>query len=138
MNFRQLIAKAMHEARDEFAAIVVQKLEALMGDHPAPARRGRPPKVAATNGAPAAARNGASRGRGKQHRAAPDHMANLQEKILHAMTPGEAMKKAAIMKAARVADSDALRVGNILAKLKGAGVLSMKGERGSAVYTLKG
>jgi hypothetical protein len=131
MNFRQLIEKAMYEARDEFAGIVAKKLSELMGsEENAPRRRGRPPKAHAAEKRP-----GAKRGHG---RAAPDHMATLQEKILHAMTPGQAMKKSAIMKAARLPDDEETRVRNILARLKGAGVLSMKGVRGSAVYTLKG
>ena len=65
-------------------------------------------------------------------------MAKIQEKVLHAMRPGEAMKKGAIMKAARLPDDEETRVRNVLAKLKTAGVLSMKGVRGSATYTLKG
>src|SRR4051812_48200454 len=103
MNFRTLIEKAMHEARDEFAAIVAQKLDALMGGTgSAPARRGpgRPPK--ATSAQVESSRRPSKGRRGKQGRAAPDHMAHLQEKVLHAMTPGEAMKKSAIMKAARL------------------------------------
>ena len=139
MNFRQLIEKAMHEAKDEFAAIVAKKLAALMGDagEPAVGRRGR--KSASSSafvakGAAPAKRRGAAPG---QRRAAPEHMASIQEKVLHAMTPGQAMKKGDIMKAARISDDDETRVRNVLAKLKGAGVLSMKGARGSAVYTLK-
>jgi hypothetical protein len=140
MNFRQLIEKAMHEARDEFAAIVAQKLEALMGTSggSSSARRGpaRPPKATAS---PAPGRTvKRSRRGGGQGRAAPEHMANIQEKILHAMKPGEAMKKGLIMKTARLPDSEETRVRNVLAKLKTAGVLTMKGVRGSAVYTLKG
>jgi hypothetical protein len=72
-----------------------------------------------------------------QRRAAPEHMANIQGNVLHAMKPGEAMKKGAIMKAARLPDAEDVRVRNVLAKLKSAGVVSMKGQRGSAVYTLK-
>jgi hypothetical protein len=139
MNFRQLIEKAMHEARDEFADVVARKLEALMGGtSSAPARRGpgRPPKTtSAAAESPRPLKSRASRG--KPGRAAPDHMAQLQEKILHAMPPGQAMKKSAIMKAARLPNVEETRVRNILAKLKGAGVLAMKGQRGSAVYTLK-
>jgi hypothetical protein len=67
----------------------------------------------------------------------PKHMANIQEKVLHAMTPGEPMKKGAIMKAARLGDGEETRVRNVLARLKSAGVLTMKGVRGSATYTLK-
>jgi hypothetical protein len=136
MNFRQLIEKAMHEARDEFADVVARKLEALMGVEPQAARRpGRPPASAAAATPPPARRS--SRGRGGR-RAAPEHMANIQEKVLHAMTPGEPMKKGAIMKAARLGDGEETRVRNVLARLKSAGVLTMKGVRGSATYTLKG
>ncbi len=137
MNFRQLIEKAMHEAQAEFSDIVARKLRALMGDGEgaAPrARRGRPPSVAVA----ASPRRGRPAGSKRQgRRAAPDHMAKLQEKVLHAMNPGEAMKKSAIMRAARLPDDEETRVRNVLAKLKAAGVLSMKGVRGSATYTLK-
>jgi hypothetical protein len=140
MNFRQLIEKAMHEARDEFAAVVARKLEALMGtgDGAGPARRGpgRPPKALTAVATASRGRPRRSSG-GKQGRAAPEHMAHIQEKVLHAMTPGQAMKKSAIMKAARLPDAEETRVRNVLAKLKSAGVLGMKGARGSAVYTLK-
>ena len=42
------------------------------------------------------------------------------------------------MKAARLPDAEETRVRNVLAKLKSAGLLTMKGVRGSAVYVLKG
>ena len=139
MNFRQLIEKAMHEAKDEFAAIVAKKLATLMGDGgDVPRRgRGRPPGPSTSSAISSKPAGRGKRRAGTQRRAAPEHMAKIQEKVLHAMTPGQAMKKGDIMKAARIPDDEETRVRNVLAKLKGAGVLSMKGVRGSAVYTLK-
>jgi hypothetical protein len=73
-----------------------------------------------------------------RRRALSANRARVQEKVLHAMRPGEPMKKGAIMKAARLGEDDDVRVRNVLAKLKTAGVLTMKGLRGSATCTLKG
>ena len=136
MNFRMLIEKAMHEARGEFEAIVKRKLNALMGEAgatPAGRRRARRPP-----GRPAKAARGAGRrARKGRTRAAPEHMERLREKVLAAMHGGGAMKKGQIMKAARLAEAESERVTQVLHKLRGAGVLSMKGERGKATYALK-
>jgi hypothetical protein len=135
MNFRSLIEKAMHEARDEFAAIVKQKLADLMGDAAHVDRsleRGRVRTTKATASAPPTRR----RGKDGRARAPSEHMEKLKEKILGAMHKGEPMKKASIMKAARLAETEELRVGQILKRLKDARVLAMKGQRGAATYTL--
>ena len=134
MNFRKLIEQAMHEVRDEFAVIVARKLAELMGDPSGsrsaasragtkePARRGRPPK--------------ALKAASSRSRAPKDHMAQLREKVLSALQAGEAMKKAQIMKAARLDEAESARVANVLKKLKDDGVVSMKGQKAVATYTL--
>ena len=133
MNFRKLIEKAMHEAKDDFAAIIATKVAELMGDEEANTSTRRR-SGGKTSRAPAKLR---AKSNDKQRRAAPDHMTKIQEKVIHAMKPGVAMKKSDIMKAARLPDDEETRVRNILAKLKNGGVLSMKGVRGSAVYSLR-
>jgi hypothetical protein len=65
-------------------------------------------------------------------------MSDLRNKILGVMTPGEAMKRAQIVSAARLPDAELVRVGIVLKKLKDEGLVSMKGQRGSATYTLQG
>jgi hypothetical protein len=138
MNFRKLIEKAMYEVRDEFAVIVQRKLAELMGDAEASPRGsalrgptaraegkrpvGRPPKES-------------SRGRS---RAPADHMAELREKVLAALHGGEPMKKNQIMRAAKLDEDEASRVGSVLRKLKDERVVTMKGQKAVATYTLEG
>lgn len=63
-------------------------------------------------------------------------MAQLREKVLSALQTGDAMKKAQIMKAARLDETESARVANVLKKLKDDGVVSMKGQKAVATYTL--
>jgi hypothetical protein len=146
MNFRALIARAMNEAREEFAGIVAAKLAALMGDAEpsrstaAPAKRlGRPPKTRSTKRQSAKAeakpRRAPARSEG---RASPEHMQRLREKVLSVMHPGLVMKKAEIMKAGRFDSAEETRVAHVLHVLKDERVLKMHGVRGSATYTRVG
>lgn len=139
-NFRTLIERAMRETQAEFAAVVARKLNELLGStvselgrRPMPqpvkpklqAARGRVPS---TKAAPLPS---------KRRRSTPADLAALQEKLLHAMEPGRAMKKGEIMKAARLGDADDLRVTNVLAKLREAGIITMQGQKRLATYVLK-
>jgi hypothetical protein len=135
LNFRKLIEQAMNEARDEFAAIVARKLAALMGDAGASSK---PPRAATPGrrGRPAAA---APSRKGGRQRAPADHMAALRDKVLSTMrSSGEPMKKSQIVKSARLPEGETPRVGQVLKRLKDEGLLSMKGQKGAAVYTLRG
>ncbi len=129
MNFRKLIEQAMYEVRDEFAAIVQRKLAELMGDAEIPDR----PRAKRAPGRPAKARKPA-RGR---TRAPADHMAELREKVIAALRSGDSMKKQQIMRAAKVSDDEGLRVAAILRKLKDEGVVTMKGQKAVATYTVR-
>ena len=139
MNFRKLIEKAMFEVRDEFAAIVSRKLAELMGDG-AVSRgvpRAKSPKGRGRNGEkrPVGRPREASRLRS---RAPADHMAELRDKVVAALRAGEPMKKNQIMRAAKLGEDEATRVGSVLRKLKDEGVVAMKGQKAVATYTLEG
>lgn len=131
-NIRSLIERALREAQEEFAAIVQRKLDELMGDVPAPEPATRKRKVAApTSAVPTKAPRGA------RVRVPRDHMSALREQILGGMRAGEAMKKSQIIAASGLSEAEAQRVGLILKRLKEEGVLSMRGQKGAATYTLK-
>jgi hypothetical protein len=131
-SIRRLIEQALEEAKDEFAEIIKRKLEALMGDEPAPLPRkpGRPP-AAPERSAPRAPT-------GKRVRTPESQMAELRQRILSAMPPGEPLKRSRILEAARLSSADATRVANVLRKLKDEGIITMRGARASATYTRKG
>ncbi len=139
-NFRSLIERAMLEAQAEFAAVVARKLNELLGS--TVAELGRRPMPAVGNPKQPSTK---ARGTVKQappkptrrFRSSPTDLAALQDKILHAMEPGRAMKKAEIVKAARLGDADELRVSNVLAKLREAGIVTMQGQKRLATYVLK-
>jgi len=133
MNFRKLIEKAMYEVRDEFAAIVQRKLAELMGDAELGAAKaaGSPPR---TGKRPVGRPKGSTRA---GSRVAPDHMAELREKIVSALRSGETMKKNQIMRAAKLGEDESSRVASVLRKLKDEGVVTMKGQKAIATYTLK-
>ncbi|MGZ3449577.1 MAG: hypothetical protein ACXVEF_08245 [Polyangiales bacterium] len=133
MNIRKLIEKALDEAREEFAAIVARKLEELMGDAtPAPEPRRR------KAGAPKRASTVAASGPKGRTRAPESQIAALRAKVIAAMPVGHAMKRAQIAEAAGLPPSEALRLSNVLRKLKEENVLSMRGTKASATYTRKG
>jgi hypothetical protein len=139
MNFRQLIERAMNEARDEFADVIARKLDALIGIDPSNERRlGRPPKDTVPVPATSPRRRTRSGARAGRRRAPPEHMRKIHELVLLAMKPGVPMKKGAIMKEARLGAEEDTRVGTVLAHLKSDGAITMKGVRGSATYILKG
>ncbi len=126
-NIRELIERALLEAQEEFAAIVKRKLAELMGDAtPSAAQPSRPSKRPSE---PARRRT--------RVRVPRDHMDALREKVLAAMRPGEAQKKAQIMAAARLDEQEAQRVGLVLKRLKEEGILTMRGQKGAATYALK-
>lgn len=139
-NFRTLIERAMRETQAEFAQVVTRKLNELLGSTLSELGRRPAPKGAAT-------RKLVARGPGsstktppkpaKRRRSTPADLAALQDKLLHAMEPGRAMKKGEIMKAARLGDADDLRVTNVLAKLREAGIITMQGQKRLATYVLK-
>jgi hypothetical protein len=141
-NIRELIARALHEAQEEFAAIVERKLAELMGDASAAAAPRRAPKATAKAPAKAAAKAAAKPlakpvASGSRSRVPSDHMATLREKVLEAMPTGEAWKKGQIMAAAHLDEDEGQRVGLVLKRLKDEGLLVMRGQKGAATYALK-
>jgi hypothetical protein len=128
-SIRKLIEQALDEAREEFAEIVRRKLEALMGDAPAEPRSIQSKRALAK---PAVA------AKGKRHRTPESDMAELRQRILSAMPVGEPLKRSRIVELARLSAGDAVRVANVLRKLKEDGIVSMRGARASATYTRKG
>jgi hypothetical protein len=137
-NIRELIARALHEAQEEFAAIVERKLAELMGDASAAAAPRRAPKATAKAPAKAAAKPLAKPvASGSRSRVPSDHMATLREKVLEAMPTGEAWKKGQIMAAAHLDEDEGQRVGLVLKRLKDEGLLVMRGQKGAATYALK-
>lgn len=131
-SIRKLIEQALEEAQAEFAEIVKRKLEALMGDVPEerPARRAETPKRPA-------AKAPASRD-AKRVRTPESQMAELRQRVLSAMPVGEPLKRSRILELARLSPDDAVRVANILRRLKDEGIVTMRGARASATYTRKG
>jgi hypothetical protein len=127
-SIRKLIEQALEEAQAEFAEIVKRKLEALMGDVPEPTDRRTPPKRTAERAASAA----------KRHRTPETQMAQLRDRVLSAMPVGEPVKRSRILELARLSSGDAVRVANVLRKLKDDGIVTMRGSRASATYTRKG
>jgi len=129
-SIRKLIEQALEEAQAEFAEIVKRKLEALMGDVPAEAepRRRTEPKRAPP----------ARPTTDKRHRTPETHMAELRQRVLAAMPVGEPLKRSRILELARLSAADAIRVANVLRKLKDEGVVTMRGARASATYSRKG
>lgn len=138
-NIRELIARALHEAQEEFAAIVERKLAELMGDASANASAARrTPKAAAKIAAKAPPKGPAKPvASGSRTRVPSDHMATLREKVLQAMPAGEAWKKGQIMAAAHLDEDEGQRVGLVLKRLKDEGLLVMRGQKGAATYALK-
>lgn len=137
-NIRELIERALHEAQEEFAAIVQRKLAELMGDASAAAPPRRAPKAAARATAKATTKAAAKPvASASRTRVPSDHMATLREKVLQAMPAGEAWKKAQIMTAARLDENEGQRVGLVLKRLKDEGHLVMHGQKGAATYALK-
>ncbi len=136
MNFRKLIEQAMFELRDEFALLIAKKLDQLIGDSPAPgrARRGRPPKstVAPKKASPRGAPTP------RRARAHGDHMDGLRSKVLAALGDGAPRKRAQILADARLGKDEAVRVATLLRRLKDEGIVSMRGHKASATYTLSG
>lgn len=136
MNIRQLIEKALNEARDEFAAIVQRKLEELMGDAEAPTK---PARAAGRPRASTPVRSGAKAAEAARRSRAPEsHMAELRAKVLAAMPQGEPLKRSQIVERARLGGGDETRVATVLRKLKDEGILVMRGTKASATYTRKG
>jgi len=139
MDFRSLIEKAMFEARDEFAAIMARKLEALLGVGASPLpRRGRPRTTDAGRPPQNRARARVVTKSGEQRRAAPEDMARIKEKVLAVMKPGQTMRKGEIMRLAKLPDDEDVRVRLVLTRLKASGLVTMLGTRGGAAYRLKG
>jgi hypothetical protein len=138
-NIRELIARALHEAQEEFAAIVERKLAELMGDASSNASASRrTPKASAKAAVKAPAKAQAKPvASGSRTRVPSDHMATLREKVLQAMPAGEAWKKGQIMAAARLDEDEGQRVGLVLKRLKDEGLLVMRGQKGAATYALK-
>ncbi len=136
-SIRKLIEQALEEAQAEFAEIVRRKLEALMGDVPEapPARR---PAGASGEAKRAAATKRSSAANGKRIRTPESEMAELRQRVLNAMPIGETLKRSRILELARLSSDDAVRVANILRKLKDEGLVTMRGSRASATYTRKG
>jgi hypothetical protein len=134
-NIRSLIERALHEAQEEFAAIVQRKLAELMGDVPAepPARGRKSVKVGAPARAPAAKDPRPS----TRTRAPRDHMSALRERVLDALRSGEPMKRSQVVSAAGLAEDDGQRVGLVLKRLKDEGLLVMRGQKAAATYALK-
>lgn len=133
-SIRKLIEQALEEAQQEFAEIVKRKLEALMGD--TPAERDRPPARRVETKRPAASARAVSDS--KRARTPESQMAELRQRVLNAMPVGEPVKRSRILELARLSPDDAVRVANILRKLKDEGVVTMRGARASATYTRKG
>jgi hypothetical protein len=133
MNIRKLIEKALDEAREEFAAIVARKLEELKGDEDRAPAHG-PSKKGRAAARPAAAPRSPS----TRTRAPESQIAALRAKVIAAMPVGQAMKRAQIAEAAGLPPSEALRLSNVLRKLKDENILAMRGTKASATYTRKG
>lgn len=133
-SIRELIARALEEARDEFAEIVQRKLEELMGEAPSvEASRPPPPRPRAPR-EPAAAPGGGAR----RKRTPESAMGELRARIVAAMPIGEPMKRSQILKSAGLDEGELTRLSNVLRKLKDEGVVEMKGERAAATYTRRG
>lgn len=139
-NFRSLIERAMLEAQAEFAAVLARKLDQLLGMTLEELERQPRPKAGAvkppTRKAPSTASKPSAK-LAKRFRSSPTDLAALQDKILHAMEAGRAMKKVEILRAARLGGADEIRVSNVLAKLREAGIVTMHGQKRLATYVLK-
>lgn len=124
-SIRRLIEQALEEAQAEFSEIIKRKLEALMGDAPEPSPRPTEKRAQA-------------QAKSKRHRTPETQMAELRQRILSAMPVGEPLKRSRILELARLSSGDAVRVANVLRKLKDDGIITMRGARASATYTRKG
>lgn len=136
MSIRKLIERALEEARDEFAAIIARKVAEVMGDVEVPARKARASK---SSGARAGKRPPSTKHArpGKRTRAPRRHMAELRGKVLAALERGAAMKRSQVVAAAKLDASEAVRVAQVLRRLKDEGLLAMQGRKASATYTLR-
>ena len=133
MNFRKLIEQAMFELRDEFAVLIAKKLDELIGDKPAAptrARRaaGRPTKASRPEKGPPP--------RARRPRAKGAHMEDLRGKVLGVLGDGAPRKRAQILAEARLGKDEAVRVATLLRRLKDEGVVTMRGNKASATYTI--